>query len=401
MAGMANGKTSFEAKPRYEILDGLRGVAAMIVVAFHLFETYSSGPSNQILNHGYLAVDFFFVLSGFVIGYAYDDRWSRMSTLTFFKRRLVRLHPLLIFGTLFGGLLFYFGDCEAFSLVRQSPWWKVALLTLLGMTMLPALPKWDIRGWSEMNSLNGATWSLFWEYIGNIVYALFVRRLKLVGLTVLVGICAVMTLLLTLNIDIFGLLANRTDAANTVIGGFGLSPDQVYIGLTRLFYPFFCGLLISKLFARLRSICPEARILNQPLCGGFWWCSLAVALVLVAPHIPGGTHGTPTSLNGIYCAIAILLIFPLVVVAGASSKVTDSRSAAVCKFLGDISYPLYVTHYPLIYVQMAWASKHQNLPASTHVIVAVGIYFIALFLAYASFKLYDVPVRNWLKRRFL
>ena len=60
------------SKPRYEILDGLRGVAALIIVAFHLFEVYSDGhPENQILNHGYLAVDFFFVLSGFVIGYAY------------------------------------------------------------------------------------------------------------------------------------------------------------------------------------------------------------------------------------------------------------------------------------------------------------------------------------------
>ncbi len=70
--------TYLASKPRYEILDGLRGVAAMIVVAFHLFETYSKGPLSQILNHGYLAVDFFFVLSGFVIGYAYDDRWDNM-----------------------------------------------------------------------------------------------------------------------------------------------------------------------------------------------------------------------------------------------------------------------------------------------------------------------------------
>lgn len=84
------------SKPRYEILDGLRGVAAMIVVAFHLLETYSKGPAYQVLNHGYLAVDFFFVLSGFVIGYAYDDRWNRMSLKGFFKRRLVRLHPMVI-----------------------------------------------------------------------------------------------------------------------------------------------------------------------------------------------------------------------------------------------------------------------------------------------------------------
>ena len=72
---MASEAIPLSSKPRFEILDGLRGVAAMIVVAFHLFETYSSGPNDQILNHGYLAVDFFFVLSGFVIGYAYDDRW--------------------------------------------------------------------------------------------------------------------------------------------------------------------------------------------------------------------------------------------------------------------------------------------------------------------------------------
>ena len=95
--------TYLESKPRYEILDGLRGVAALIVVAFHLFETYSRGPVYQTLNHGYLAVDFFFVLSVFVIGYAYDDRWSSMSLKDFFKRRLVRLHPMVIMGTLIGG----------------------------------------------------------------------------------------------------------------------------------------------------------------------------------------------------------------------------------------------------------------------------------------------------------
>ena len=99
-------------KPRYAILDGLRGVAAVIVVAFHLFETYSKGPAYQILNHGYLAVDFFFVLSGFVIGYAYDNRWGKMSTLAFFKRRLIRLHPMVIMGSAIGALLFYFGNCE-------------------------------------------------------------------------------------------------------------------------------------------------------------------------------------------------------------------------------------------------------------------------------------------------
>ena len=88
----------------------------MLVVAFHLFETYFHMSPDQPINHGYLAVDFFFVLSGFVIGYAYDDRWDKMSTWSFFKRRLIRLHPMVIFGTLFGALMFYFGSCGEFPI---------------------------------------------------------------------------------------------------------------------------------------------------------------------------------------------------------------------------------------------------------------------------------------------
>lgn len=211
--------TYLASKPRYEILDGLRGVAALIVVAFHLFETYSTGTDAQILNHGYLAVDFFFILSGFVIGYAYDDRWNRMSLGDFFKRRLVRLHPLVIFGTLIGALMFYLGDNERMPKVGETPVLQVLLIMLLGMTMLPALRPWDIRGWGETNPLNGPTWSLMWEYLANIVYALFLRRISKAVLDVLVGIAALLTLDICLNIDAFGLLAGREYAANTVIGG--------------------------------------------------------------------------------------------------------------------------------------------------------------------------------------
>ena len=125
--------TYLASKPRYEILDGLRGVAAMIVVAFHLFETYSKGPLSQILNHGYLAVDFFFVLSGFVIGYAYDDRWDKMTTWGFFKRRLVRLHPMVIMGTVLGALLFYFSDCPNYPLISNTSWQKLIMIMLFKM----------------------------------------------------------------------------------------------------------------------------------------------------------------------------------------------------------------------------------------------------------------------------
>lgn len=376
------------SKPRFEILDGLRGVAAMIVVAFHLFETYSTGPTDQILNHGYLAVDFFFVLSGFVIGYAYDDRWGRMTIGGFFKRRLIRLQPMVILGTLISAFWFYMSAAPGFEPVMQTPWWKLVIIIVLGCIMFPTPPSMDIRGWQEINSLNGAQWSLMWEYVANILYAVFVRRLGKIALGILVAFSALLTIDLALDIDVTGLLASRSYARYTVIGGFGLTPSQIYIGVCRLLYPFFGGLLLFRL-SRCR-ICLRR--------GGMLWCSLAITAVLVVPHV-GGTE--PAWLNGVYCAVVILLVFPAIVAAGAGSPLKGARTTAVCKFLGLISYPLYITHYPMIYVQMEWAARHADAPLSIHIWVAVSIFIASLAIAYASVKVYDLPVRAWLSARFI
>lgn len=376
------------SKPRFEILDGLRGVAAMIVVAFHLFETYSPGPCDQILNHGYLAVDFFFVLSGFVIGYAYDDRWGRMTTWDFFKRRLIRLQPMLVLGTLIGAFWFYFGDAPAFELVAETPWWKLLGIMLLGCLMFPTPPAMDIRGWSEINSLNGAAWSLMWEYVANILYALFIRRLGTLLLAVFVLVSAFLTVDLALDVDTFSMLELRDGARYTVIGGFGLSPDQIYIGIARLLYPFFAGLLLYRLSSWRINI----------RRGGMTWCSLAVAAALVMPHL-GGSE--PNWINGLYCAVVILLVFPAIVAAGAGSPLVGKTTTAVCKWLGMISYPLYITHYPMIYVQMNWVAQHPGAPLGTHIWVAASIFVASVAVAYASVKVYDIPVRAWLSEKFI
>lgn len=111
--------TYLASKPHYEILDGLRGVAAVMVIIFHLFEAHAGGSHlTQIINHGYLAVDFFFMLSGFVIGYAYDDRWNRMTVGTFFKRRIIRLHPMVIMGSIVGAA-FSISGVVLFSTYRE------------------------------------------------------------------------------------------------------------------------------------------------------------------------------------------------------------------------------------------------------------------------------------------
>ena len=92
-------------------------------------------------------------------------------------------------------------------------------------------------------------------------------------------------------------------------------------------------------------------------------------------------------------------MFPLIVAIGAGSSVKGGKSQAINKSLGDISYPIYFTHYPLIYMQMSWAETHKDASPGTHVLVAVSIFFLAIGLAYAALKLYDLPVREWLKNR--
>ena len=391
---MAKENVYLASKPRYEILDGLRGVAALMVVAFHLFETYSKGPAFQIINHGYLAVDFFFVLSGFVIGYAYDDRWDRMTTWGFFKRRLTRLHPMVIMGTLIGAALFFFQDAGMFPNIMQTPLWKFLLCLVMGILMIPCGSSLDIRGWGELNSFNGPNWSLTLEYCGNILYAFVFRHLPKAALAVLCACCAFFTLDLTLGWDVFGLFPDGPQY--NVIGGWSLNAQQMYIGFTRLLYPFLCGLLIS-------SILPGHRSENNPsgspihLKGGFWWCSLALVIIMAMPCI-GGKQGIP---DGIFQAVSILAVFPIIVLAGAGSVTTHRWSTKVCKWLGDISYPVYITHYPLIYMQLAWAEKHPEAPLYTHIAVAVGVFFLAVLIAWALLKVYDEPVREWLKEHWL
>lgn len=374
------------SKPRYEILDGLRGVAAMIVVIYHLFETYSGGPLTQIVNHGYLAVDFFFLLSGFVIGYAYDDRWNKMTTWDFFKRRLVRLHPMVIMGTLLGACFFYFAQSDAFPLIAQTPWWMVLLMTILGCIMIPALTEWDIRGWSEVNALNGPAWSLMWEYLANICYAVFIRHFSNIALGIFVALSSLLTIDLAFNIDIFGLLEPRNYAAYTMIGGWSLTPDQLYIGITRLLYPFFAGLLLSRVNKLIK------------IKRGFYWCSLLVAIILVMPRLGGEEN---MWMNGLYEAVCIIVLFPIIVSMGAGSEITGTRSINMCKFLGEISYPLYITHYPFIYMQIAFAKNFPDAPLSHKISMGVGIFLLSMGIAYASLRLYDIPVREWLRKHWL
>jgi peptidoglycan/LPS O-acetylase OafA/YrhL len=361
-------------KQHYEILDGLRGVASILVVAFHIFETYSGDRFHQIINHGYLAVDFFFVLSGFVVAYAYDDRWSKMGQWDFYKRRLIRLQPMVIMGTLIGAALFYFQACGAFPLISATPVWKMLLVMLVGFTMVPLLPSMDIRGWQEMHPLNGPAWSLFFEYIANILYALVIRKFSKTLLAIFVALSACYLVQ-------FLIMGPQGD----VIGGWSIDKTQLHIGFARLLYPFFAGMLLCRVGKLIR------------IKNAFAVCSLLLLIVFFIPRIGGPDH---LWMNGIYESVCIILVFPLVVSIGAGGEITGKFANKVCKFLGGISYPLYITHYPLIYLHMAWVINNK-VPREPGLLVGAGVVVLSVAIAYACQKLYDEPVRKWLTNRFL
>lgn len=367
-------------KPRYELLDGLRGVAAMLVIWYHFFEGFATSPTDQMMNHGYLAVDFFFVLSGFVLGYAYDDRWKNGLTVRrFLLRRVIRLQPLVVLTVIIGAVAYILQGSVKWD-GTPVPLSTLLPALLLGVFLIPVLPGMsaEVRGNGEMFPLNGPSWSLFFEYIGSILYAVVLHRLSLRTLRVVVALSAV-ALAASAVFDMSG--------AYHLGMGWTLSDYGFVGGFLRLSFSFSAGLLLCRAFRPRR------------IRGAFWICSAMLAMIMACPYV-GGPE--PSMLNGIYDSICSLLLFPAIVYIGACGTTTDAFSTRTCSFLGALSYPIYIIHYPVMYMFYAWvwaAPAERTFSAIWPVCAALfaGIILMAL----TAYRCYDLPVRRRLTSLFL
>lgn len=365
------------AQPRYDILDGLRGVAAMLVIWYHFFEGFATSPTDQMMNHGYLAVDFFFVLSGFVLGYAYDKRWQsgNMTAGRFMLRRVIRLHPMVVLSVVLGAVAY---------LLQGSVKWDgtpvslsmVVLALCMGLLLIPVLPGAgaEVRGNGEMFPLNGPSWSLFYEYIGSILYAFVLHRLGRKSLGAVVAISAV------------GLAAcaicNMSGAYHLGVG-WSMADGGWIGGFFRLSFSFGIGLLMQRGF--------KARHIR----GAFWKCSALIAVVMACPYV-GGPE--PSVYNAIYDLACTLLLFPAIVYIGACGTTTDRFSTAVCETMGQLSYPVYIIHYPVMYMFYAWVWAN-GLSFGQVWPVCAGLFVMIALMAWGALKLYDEPVRRWLTNK--
>lgn len=384
MKNLSTTATFLDTKPHYDLLDGLRGVAALLVVVYHVFEGFSfaeltNGAGDGLIrtfNHGYLAVDFFFMLSGFVISYAYDDRFRSMSLGSFFKRRLIRLHPMLLIGVLIGVATFVAQGRVTWS-GETIGWEWIALSALLACFMIPALPGlgYEVRGNGEAFPLNGPSWSLSFEYIGNILYALILRRLNKAWLAVVVALTGLGWAWFALtNVSGYGSM------------GVGWTIDSVNFGggMLRMLFPFALGMLLARHFKPLY------------VRGAFVWCSLALVGLFAVPYIEGQE---PVCMNSVYELFCLAVAFPLIVWLGASGVAGGKKASAVCDLLGQLSYPLYVIHYPFMYLFYDFLIKEERYTLASAWPQALAVVVGCLLLAYALLKCYDLPVRRYLARR--
>ena len=373
-----------DSKPHYALLDALRGAAALMVVWYHFFEgfAFAKGGAITTFNHGHLGVDLFFMLSGFVISYAYDDRWqsahNRLTLKDFFKRRLIRLHPMLIMGAVIGLITFLLqGSVKWDGTPTPMSWSLVALvLTMLFIPAYPGAP-YDLRGNGEMFSLNGPSWSLFFEYIGNLLYALIIRRLGNRALAVL-----------TTALGVAWCWFATTDVSGYDMVGIGWTLDAAnfFGGMLRMMFPFSLGMLLARNFKPVKI-------------KGIFWIAWAVLFGLFS--VPAFAKCGIVSINGLYEFACILVVFPAIVWFTASGGTTGKLSSAFCKFLGDISYPLYIVHYPVMYLFYAWLIKNKIYTLGEAWPVVIMVFAINIALAYTCLKLYDEPVRRLLTKRFI
>lgn len=295
---------------RFDALDGIRGLAALAVMVYHF-------TSDQNLHHlpgAWAAVDLFFILSGFVLAHSYTGKIRQgLSAWRFAALRLIRLAPLYLIGTAIGGvaigLLLVHG--EAGTLSTGTYWRGVALA--MGL-----IPNFDLSEWPSGSGFQGAVlfplnppaWSLFFELFVNACFFGFVAlRLQprwpwaLLMLLVVAG------------------LEWRIQEFNP-----GWGRWNFFLGFPRVIAEFYLGMVLYDLHQRVPRM--------------HWLPVLTLSTALFAIFFQGDRSAT---------MLEVMLLAPCALVCAARLEL-DAAWQGACQRLGELSYPLYITHMPVFFM---------------------------------------------------
>lgn len=348
--------TEIPERDRFVVLDGMRGLAALAVITDHV----PSELMRALLPGRYLAVDFFFILSGFVLAHVYGQRLAAgMSLWSFMRVRLIRLYPLYLAGLLIGvsmAVIIAVKGWEPFALWQVFSSFGFALLLL---PCPPALSLWP----NAPFPLNGPSWTLFFELVVNAVYAL-------VGRFLTPALCLGFMF-------VGGGALSMAVFSGADVGGHAWS--NFAGGLMRVTFGFFAGVWLYKMRAHWQA--PALPV----------WAAFGVlfaAMAMPAPH----------ALRPYWDLVAVLFIFPPLVAMSANTRV-NGRLLDACAFVGLVSYGVYILHVPLyawVRLTLQYFGIYDVMPgvamvALTAVVAVSATAFLHTF--------YDVPVRRFLSRR--
>ena len=342
---------------KFLTLDALRGVAALAVVEFHI--------RRSIFRHGYLAVDFFFMLSGFVLSFAYQGRLDAgWTTWEFLKARFVRLYPLYLLGLTLGASL----RVIDVAIGRPSPTpGHLLILFAAGTFVLPAPAAYEYMSMYAF-PFNIPSWSLFFEVFANVVHAVLLRRKTWRFVAALGALAGVLFYGCAFFMGRQDIGAHRVD---------------VVPGAARVLFAYCAGMLLFRVWQTKRF-----RLRVPPILAG-----LALMALMMGPPIRWG-HALG------YDAGVTLVCFPALLLLSAASQPAP-RWARGFQALGIASYAIYVLHIPLAAAYFA-AIKRLVGVARLEAMIRwetlgfLGLIFVAAVLAD---RIYDVPVRRMLRAK--
>jgi peptidoglycan/LPS O-acetylase OafA/YrhL len=332
------------------------------VMLYHFSPFLSDG---KVLPSSYLAVDLFFLLSGFVIAHAYDKKIETgMGFGTFLLVRLIRLYPLYLAGTLLG--FFYLVIKNRLVPSEYLPFSEIGVMLTTGMLFIPLVSS----GYHTIFPLNPASWSLFFELLVNIAYFLLFLVLSNRMLATLITVSLAL-------LSLTAMLAGTLD--------FGMTGQTIVGGLPRVCFSFFVGVLLCRSMVRYQS--------SLGFLQTGHWAEISMALTLVAFAI--APHG---AMRAVYDLVCVVLLFPVMVVIGAVAP-TRPRCSRLYGWLGRISYPIYIIHTPMLMI-VAGAGKAASIdPFANHPWFGIAMAIAVIAIGDIGTRIFDEPVRRFLQRR--
>ncbi len=341
---------------RFETLDGLRGVAALMVVILHATQFFKASwtPDNA-----YLAVDFFFCLSGFVIAHAYDARLlSKMTLANFARRRFYRLYPMIFIGIVIGAIVVFI----QVIVLRNLSVLNYVILVVSSLFILPSGLLFGMQAYP----INNPMWSLFFESVANIAYAVALKlklRLKYADYVMLFAMAGA---LLAISLHYNGLELVGFSDFNSFLAGF-----------VRVAFPFYSGVLIFRHADKFATTFHSYPVIY-----------VALIVMLIAP-----IH----AMKGLYDYISVVFAIPLLVYFGSKANIPQA-GVWISEFLGRLSYPLYLVHQPIIRIlSHAYDAKFRNIVSPT--IAMVIAILVSIGLAVLFLLMYDEPLRRVLSQK--